>query len=404
MAHSNPPGSAATPKLKASLLIFWLLVLGVYLYWVLASIGRNSIGYTFMHFLFDYKNGISRRALEGEILRHLHPAPFGGLFFIRFVLVVTATAMGLFFAAATVGAFRSRSPSYLLLLFAAATSPLVFKNYIYDQGRQDVFGLMVAEVVIGLCLLGWRNGAAIFLAVVAVPLCLVADNQLFLFLPLCLVLVVFGRKPAELLRSVPLWLVLGSYLLSLALSLALPPPKIPLPSYHQYLQSKSREKLGEGDPDRWLYYKTPQAVHFALSEFQRLEPQYVQHEADILFFLAGDVVVVAFTLSQLRGDRARAAWYLAGLALIVLAYLPLFFVGSDYSRWMANLSTCNFLLAIYISAAFATKAPDWRILLGVLVVIQVLANEPFGVVYPEFSGVSKAVNYIENNANVMDVW
>ena len=382
-----------------------ILFLGWYLYWLLASVDRYPCEYTFKQFLFDYRYGIVRRALEGEVVRHVFPPPYSAHLFIHFNLVVMALALSLFFAMAAIAVVRRRSSALLIVIFAAATSPLVFKNYLYDQGRQDVFGLLLTEILVICGLMGWDVAATIIFGASVVPLCLVADNHLFLFIPTCLALVAFRWDGERIELRRYSWVPFFACAVALALSLTLPRPSIPLGEYTNYLQSKSVDTFSPGiQPEFWLYASVGKNLGYAKLEFRRLAPMYKEHALDFIFAAAVNLVVAFVAASTLRARRAMVVRYAALVSGIALCYIPLYLLAADVSRWTSNLTTCLYMVAISATSRFGSSAAVGATVLVGVVVFQVMVHHGFGIEEPIAYEVSSIAKGILNTMDVRRLW
>jgi hypothetical protein len=387
----NPNGQAAVGRPRVWLLVQVALFIG-YLDAVFWVIPRDYLRYKFNQLLFDYAHGLARRSLEGEILRHLVAPPYSLGFFREFAGVQTLVALLLFAVVAGVVAARSSSVSRLLLALVILSSPTTFKNMVFDLGRQDAIGVIVLEVAVLLGLARSQRMLPAFVSVVTLPLALMNENLLLLYVPACLA--IHGSRLAAGWRGrakgvAPALLGLAPFAVFAASCLVcvfLPSPTIPRDAYRAYLQTKSIGKLDPGQPERWLYSGAAENFEFARGEWAKFA--HLQREGLPQYLVFGAVLALACVLvarslkdGEVRGRRL----YLAGLFAILPGYAVLFLGASDIARWFANLNLAMLVFSFwYLSWSEAEPpAPAWRPLIPVAAV-QLFLFGGFGVVFPAF--------------------
>jgi len=381
----NSPASPDAAPLRAARALLPAVLVGLYLEAMFYVVPRFWLGYSYIQFLFDYAHGPARRSLEGEILRHLAPAPYSIALFQAWANLQLLAAMSLFVVIVWRLARRS-SPGALVLVAVLASSPLTFKNLCFDQGRQDVLGVIALEAAVLLSREGAPRGLAWLIAALALPLALVNENLLLLYLPACLLIVAL-HAAGILAPAVPRWLAavpLAACAAACLLCLLLPHPGIPREAYHTYLQSKSVQPLAPGEPERWLYSGPGDNFAFARQEWQKFRPRQWAGVGSYLLFggvLAG---AVAATSASLPAGRLRAG-YLLALAGLTPGYAVLFLGASDVARWFANLNLCVLLfsLGMVTTAGFPTRLRHWGPLIP-FAAFQLALIGGFGVVFPVF--------------------
>jgi hypothetical protein len=383
-----------TPIRKSGWIAFIALLAG-YLYWTYCSIQRDFYGYSLITFLFDYRHGITRRALEGELFRRLVPPPYSVEFFVDLIRIQMGVVVALFFVLAAIATRRTHGKpggaALKLIVLAAASSPLVLKNYLYDQGRQDSLGLLLAEVLLLCRFTGHPRLARWILGLALIPLCLIADNQLFLFVPFCLVITAYGPRPGRPWSPTNGALVAAAAAALLS-SLVLPKPGLPEAELRAYLQSKTLFPFSEGyHSEHWLYPSLKEDVSFTFSALPGFATIFRQRIWDLAFEIAADALILLYAARHLRRPGPLFA-VAAGLAA---CYLPLFLLGIDYSRWLANLTTCLYLLVIAALAVAETRERSTltgAALLGGLIAFQTTTqHHGFGIVAPLSGEVSTLI-------------
>lgn len=390
---SSPTESIHAPKRPSAGSIRRVLLgaaiavgLMVYLFIVFLFVHRDGYGYTYLHFLFDYHFGVTRRALEGEIARHLFPPPYWVGNFRDFSHWVLGLAMMLFVAIALAMWRRGRTTGWLLLVLVIATSPLTFKQMAADEGRQDIFGVVVLESTLLLALLRSPAPAAYFLSVVLVPLTLVNENHLLLYLPSCLVIVMAKvAMTSETRRWRWLMLPWAAFITGFIINLLLPPPRVPYRQYEAYLASKSIYRLPGGTPDRWLYTHVRENLDFAVTEWHRLEPEHLRHAADYLVFFGITVIIAALIWAGIKRTDARfARGFLCAMGFITAFYVVLCRTASDEARWLANFGTCVLFVGLFWCDACKAR-PIKAYVLALIVAFQLMLHEGFGITVPDMN-------------------
>jgi hypothetical protein len=364
-------------------------VIGVYLETLFYVVPRDWVGYKFIHLLFDYKHGPARRSLEGEILRHLVAPPYSVGFFHWFANLQLLAAILLFMLVTWMIAARSGSASRFVLALLIVSSPTTFKNLLFDQGRQDILGVIALESSMLLGFLDSAGPLSIFLSVVTVPLALINENLLLLYLPACLAIHgcrLIGCAPG---RTLPRWLKFAPFMVFAGACLVcvmMPAPRISQDAYHAYLQTKSVQRLAPGEPERWLYSNASDNFAFARESWPRFrDRQWARLPTYLLF---GAVLVGCCTLVG-RSVRAKGVrgpvLYAAGLACLLPGYAVLFLGAGDVARWFANLNLA-FLLYSHWYLSWAEADPPVRFWLPAVPIaaFQMAMISGFGVVYPVF--------------------
>lgn len=405
----------------AALLIATTAVNGGLLTYYFLHLIRGDLYYKFSEFVFDYRYGVIRRGLAGEVFRHLLPPPYSLAQFQCVANLLLLAAILLFLLIGLVALRRHPHPGVACLLLVIAASPLTFKNQIFDQGRQDIFGLIFLEVVM-LALLAERPRTALAVATAGIlPLSLIHEGQLLIFVPAVLVALAlarpyhaFGAKvvvpcsrwreqeapgvpargstrlmptceksglgPASGLSWRAYALPLAVFAGSLLINWALPPPRAPYTVFHHYLKSKLQDPF-PFDADWFLYQRLAGARAYAVSELHRQARFQFASAWDYLAALAV-LAAVAFGLPTRngRGGRPRRRFLLAATWLVP-GYAVLFWLASDWARWVADFSFCFLLLAFLLVVRDRVR-PALAPLL-VIAALQLAGTGPFGVEVPE---------------------
>jgi hypothetical protein len=223
-------------------------------------------------------------------------------------------ALVLFAVIVMVVAFRSLSTSTVVLALLIISSPTTFKNLIFDIGRQDAIGVIAVEAAILFGFLESRTLLPIFLSVITLPLALINENLLLLYLPACLAIhgcrAVAGwreRRAGNASLSIDL-APLVVFAISCLICMRMPSPTIPRDAYHNYLQSKSLQRLAPGEPERWLYSSAADNFAFARGEWSKF--RHLQGEGLQEYLIFGVVLILAcgFVARSLKGRGGTGAF------------------------------------------------------------------------------------------------
>jgi hypothetical protein len=364
-------------------------VIGAYLDFLFYKVPRDWVGYKFILLLLDYKHGPARRSLEGELLRHIINPPYSVSLFHGFIDLQIIAAILLFTVIVWKVATRSASAAHLVLALIIVSSPTTIKNLLFDQGRQDIVGFIALEIAV---LLGFLNSGvplSIFLAVAALPLALINENLLLLYLPACLAVHccrVIGPGPGKPLpvglRAAPV----AMYALACLVCFTLPRPTISKEAYHAYLQTKSVQALAPGEPERLLYFSARDNFAFARGEWPKFRGRQFARTPEYAFFgavLAGSCAAVALSL---RGaGRGSRLLYFVGVASILPGFAVLFLGASDVARWFANMNLAVLTFSLWYMS-WSESNPPMRLWfpLGAVAAVQAAMIAGFGVIYPVF--------------------
>jgi hypothetical protein len=300
----------------------------------------------YIHLLVDYHFGFTKRALIGAVVSlftdkipvWLVFALGGGVWLITAVLFIWLFRR-------TFGVGRKRIPLFLLM----AGSPFFLKNFMHSLGYFDIYGCAVA-----LCLLLAPARSIIFVifsAIAAAILILIHHIHFFMYVPTIALIVVIRYY---LIQGLTRWnafvgtvAVLALFILLLAAQfygkMSVPPAE-----FVSYLQSRiadaSREDL-------------PHFTHaFAYVWYQPLSQDILDTWARVTSNIACYPVFALLIwlhrpLWRYFHDLIRALssdWHrhlvILGIILVTAAYVVIFALAFDYSRWISNWSVCLFLI------------------------------------------------------------
>jgi hypothetical protein len=325
------------------------VVIGVFLY----KITREPY-VPYIHLLVDYHFGFTKRALIGAVV---------SLFLAKIpVWLVFALAGGVWLVtlALFVELFRRTfgfDDRHLPLFVFMAGSPFFLKNFMHTLGHFDIYGCAFA-----LCLLlvPARSIAFVLLAAVASTiLVLIHHIHLLMYVPTIAVIVVlryylvqgFGRQNV----LVGMASIAGIGLLFLAAQFY-GTMAVPQEEFVRYLQSRM------ADPSR------TELLSFSYIWYQPLmkeiQDTWMRMPSNLLgipvfallIWLHAPLWRYFAELIRSLSDPFHRRVVVAGMVAVSLAYLVMFAMVFDYSRWISNWVVCMFLILHAVKTLPASQA------------------------------------------------
>jgi hypothetical protein len=300
----------------------------------------------YIHLLVDYHFGLTNRALIGAVVSlFTDKIPVWLVFALGGGVWLITAALFIWLFRRTFGFGRERIPLFVLM----AGSPFFFKNFMHSLGYFDIYGCAVA---VSLLLAPARSIIfVIFSAIAAAILILIHHIQFLMYVPTITVIVVIRYYLVQGLTRrnavVGVVAVLAPCIVFLATqfygTMSVPPAEFV--SYLQHrIADASREDL-------------PHFTHaFAYIWYQPLSKEIHDTWAQMTSNI-GCVPVFALLiwlhkpLWRYFHDLIRALsldWHrhfvICGIILVSAAYLVIFAMVFDYSRWISNWTVCLFLI------------------------------------------------------------
>jgi hypothetical protein len=296
----------------------------------------------YIHLLIDYHFGFTKRALIGEVV---------SLFFSKVPLwlvfalsgAVWLITLGLFVKLfrRTFGLDDEQMPLFVFM----AGSPFFLKNFMFTLGHFDIYGCAFA---ICLLLIPARSIAFVILAALAsVILILIHHIHLLMYVPTIAVIVVLRFYLAQgVTRQNAIVGFLAIAAVS-ALFLAVQfygSMTVPQEEFVRYLQGRM------ADPSR------TNLLSFAFIWYQPLSQEVHDTWGRMPSNILGVPVFALLIwlhapLWKYFGDLIRALSnelhrrvVIAAIVAVSLAYLVMFAIVFDYSRWISNWAVCMFLI------------------------------------------------------------
>src|SRR4051794_11070660 len=329
----------------------WPLMLAVnvaVLTWVFLNtiIVQPYLYLPYIHLLIDYHFGFTKRALIGAaVALFTDKIPVWLVFAVGGGVWLVTGGLFIWLFKRTFGLGRERMPLFVLM----AGSPFFFKNFMHSLGYFDMYGCAVA-----ICLLLAPARSIIFVifsAVAAAALILIRHIHFLMYVPTAAVIVGIRYYLAQGLTR---WNAFAGAVAVVALCIVFLAAQfygtmdVPAPEFVSYLQGRiadaSREDL-------------PHFTHaFAYIWYQPLSKEI--HDTWARMTSNAACVPVFALLVWLHRplwryfhDLIRALssdWHrhfvIFGLILVSAAYLMIFAMLFDYSRWISNWTVCLFLI------------------------------------------------------------
>jgi hypothetical protein len=325
------------------------VLIGVFLY----KITREPY-VPYIHLLVDYHFGFTKRALIGAVV---------SLFFSKvpvwlvFALsgAVWLVTLGLF-----ISLFRRTfgfDDAHLPLFVFMAGSPFFLKNFMHTLGHFDIYGCALAMC---LLLVPARSVAFVVLAALAsMILVLIHHIHLLMYVPTIAVIVVlryylvqgFSRKNAVV--GIAAIGCVGLLFLSAQFNGSMP---VPPDEFVRYLQSRM------ADPTRtdllsfsYIWYQTlGQEIH---NTWDRMPSNLLGVPVfALLIWLHVPLWKYFVSLIRSLSDEFHRRIVIAAIVMVSAAYLIMFAMVFDYSRWISNWVVCMFLILHAVKTLPAVQA------------------------------------------------
>ncbi len=325
------------------------VVIGVFLY----KITREPY-VPYIHLLVDYHFGFTKRALIGAVV---------SLFFAKIpVWLVFALAARIWLVTLALFAelFRRTfgfDDRHLPLFVFMAGSPFFLKNFMHTLGHFDIYGCAFA---LGLLLVPARSVAFVLLAAFAsVILVLIHHIHVLMYVPTIGVIVVLRYYLVQGFsrQNVPIGIasIAGIGVLFLAAQFW-GTMAVPQEEFIRYLQGRM------ADPSRtellnfsYIWYQPlSKEIH---DTWERMPSNLLGIPVfALLIWLHAPLWRYFAELIRSLSDRFHRRVVFAGIVAVSMAYLVIFAMVFDYSRWISNWAVCMFLILHAVKALPASQA------------------------------------------------
>lgn len=308
----------------------------------------------YIHLVVDYHFGFTKRALIGAAV---------SLFFAKvpvWLVFAVSGAVWLITLGLFVRLFRRTfgfDDEHLPLLVFMAGSPFFLKNFMHTLGHFDIYGCALA---ITLLLVPARSVTfVIWAALASMILILIHHIHLLMYVPTIAVIVVLryylvqGISRQNAITGIVAMLCVGALFLAAQFrgTLAVPPDE-----FVRYLQSRMAE------PTRANLLSFSYIWYQPLSK--EIEDTWQRMPSNILGVPVFALLIwlhaplwryFADLIRSLAEDLHRRI-VVAAIVTVTLAYLVMFAMVFDYSRWISNWAVCMFLILHAVKTLPSSKA------------------------------------------------
>jgi hypothetical protein len=325
------------------------VLIGVFLY----KLGREPY-VPYIHLLVDYHFGFTKRALIGAVVSlFVEKVPVWLVFALSGVVWLITTGLFIKLFRRTFGFDEAHLPLFVFM----AGSPFFLKNFMHTLGHFDIYGCALA---IGLLLIPARSVSFVLLAALAsMILVLIHHIHLLMYVPTIAAIVVlryylvqgFGRQNSVIgiaaLAGVGLLFLAAQFWGTMA---------VPEAEFVQYLQTKM------ADPGRSNFLSFSYIWYQPLS--REIHDTWERMSSNILGIPVFALLIwlhaplwkyFAGLIRSLAVDSHRRI-VIAAIIVVSVAYLVMFAMVFDYSRWVSNWAVCMFLILHAVKTLPASQA------------------------------------------------
>jgi len=313
------------------------VVIGVFLY----KITREPY-VPYIHLLVDYHFGFTKRALIGALVSvFFAKVPVWLVFALSGTVWLITLALFVKLFRRTFGFDDAQMPLFVLM----AGSPFFFKNFMHTLGHFDIYGCAFA-----ICLLLMPARSVIFVvlaALASMTLILIHHIHLLMYVPTIAVIVVLryylvrGLTRQNAIVGIAATAAIGLLFLSAQF---LGSVTVPSEEFVRYLQSRM------ADPARTDLLSFSYIWYQPLSK--EIEDTWNRMPSNILGVPVFALLIwlhaplwkyFADLIRSLAEDLHRRI-VIAAIVMVSAAYLIIFAMVFDYSRWISNWAVCMFLI------------------------------------------------------------
>ncbi len=325
------------------------VLIGVFLY----KITREPY-VPYIHLLVDYHFGFTKRALIGAVVSlFFREVPVWLVFALSGAVWLVTLGLFVKLFRRTFGFDDAHMPLFVFM----AGSPFFLKNFMYTLGHFDIYGCALA---ICLLLLPARSVAFVVLAAAAsMILVLIHHIHLLMYVPTVAIIVVlryylvqgFSRKNAVV--GITAIACVGLLFRAAQFYGSMP---IPPDEFVRYLQGRM------ADPTRtnllsfsYIWYQTlSEEIH---NTWDRMPSNLLGVPVfALLIWLHVPLWKYFVSLIRSLSDEFHRRIVIAAIVMVSAAYLIMFAMVFDYSRWISNWVVCMFLILHAVKTLPAVEA------------------------------------------------
>jgi hypothetical protein len=306
----------------------------------------------YSQYLTTYHFGFARRALVGSIIAlFTDHVPISLVYILGIMIWLITVAL---FLAAFRKAFGFTQKTFALFVFVIG-SPFFFKNFMISLGYFDIYGCAWALVAL---LIGIGPLYPLIIALGCIVLILMHHLHFLLYVPTIAFIVAlrYGLR-AELSAGKAVYgLCLGAVLTAVFVVTALfGRMPVPIETYLAYVSARATHPINPDTAHLW-YATLPQEMALTRMLFVHNALRFPVYAA----LIALHIPVARYIGNLIAALPARLLRIaaIAGLAAITAAYVVIFVVIFDYSRWVSNWAVCMFLCMLALKLTSPANPDD----------------------------------------------
>src|SRR3984885_2820058 len=324
------------------------VVTGVFLY----KITREPY-VPYIHLLVDYHFGFTKRALIGALVSlFTSKVPVWLVFALSGAVWLVTTGLFIKLFRRTFGFDEAHMPLFVLM----AGSPFFFKNFMHTLGHFDIYGCAFA-----ICLLLVPARSVIFVMLAALAsmiLILIHHIHVLMYVPTIAVIVVLRYYLVQGLTRLNAIVGIGAIAAIGLLFLSaqfLGSVTVPSEEFVRYLQSRMT------DPSRTDLLSFSYIWYQPLSK--EIEDTWNRMPSNILgvpvfallIWLHAPLWKYFADLIRSLAEDVHRRIVISAIVMVSAAYLIIFAMVFDYSRWISNWAACMFLILLAVKTLPGSK-------------------------------------------------
>ena len=313
------------------------VVLGVFLY----KLTREPY-VPYIHLLVDYHFGFVKRALIGALVSlFVEKVPVWLVFALSGAVWLITLGLFVKLFRRTFGFDDAQMPLFVFM----AGSPFFLKNFMHTLGHFDIYGCAFA---ISLLLVPARSVAFVLLAALAsMILILIHHIHLLMYVPTIAVIVVLryylvqGFNRQDAIVGVAASLCVGLLFLAAQFWGTMPVPEA---EFVHYLQSRMADPTRENLLSfSYIWY---QPLSKEIQDTWERMPSNILGVPVFALLIWLHVPLWQYFANLIRSlsDEFHRRIVITAIAIVSAAYLIMFAIVFDYSRWISNWAVCMFLI------------------------------------------------------------
>jgi hypothetical protein len=308
----------------------------------------------YIHLLVDYHFGFTKRALIGAVVSLFwHDVPM-------WLVFALASAVWLVTAGLFISLFRRTfglDEKHMTLFVFMAGSPFFLKNFMYTLGHFDIYGCAFA---IGLLLVPVRSLAFVISAALgSMILILIHHIHLLMYVPTITVIVVLRYYLVQRLTGLNVAIGIAALAAISVLFVAAQfhgSLAVPQDDFVHYLQGRMADP-GQTNllSFRYIWYQ-PLSKEIG-DTWQRMPSNLLGVPVfALLIWLHVPLWRYFADLIRSLAEDSHRRIVIAAIGAVSAAYLIMFAIVFDYSRWISNWAVCLFLILHAVKALPSSQA------------------------------------------------